>query len=96
MNYLYLHGFASAPQSRKAEDLRDRFSHLGYILHVPDLNQGNFIGLSLSRQIQQVATECLSDQRPITIIGPSFGGLTAAWLGEKYDCVKRVRSGSIL
>ena len=90
MNYLYLHGFASAPQSRKAQDLRDRFHHLGHTLHIPDLNQGDFTGLSLSRQIQQVATEHLSDERPTTIIGSSFGGLTAAWLGEKYDCVQRV------
>lgn len=90
MNYIYLHGFASAPQSRKAQDLCDRFHHLGQTLHIPDLNQGDFTGLSLSRQIQQVATESLSDAPPTTIIGSSFGGLAAAWLGEKYDCVKRV------
>ena len=90
MNYLYLHGFASAPQSRKAQNLRDRFGQSGHTLHIPDLNQGNFTGLSLSRQIQQVQTEYLATGEPTTVIGSSFGGLTAAWLGEKSPCVERV------
>lgn len=90
MNYIYLHGFASAPQSRKAQDLRDRFQQLGHTLHIPDLNQGDFTHLSLSRQIQQVQTEYLTSGQPSTIIGSSFGGLTAAWLGEQSDCIERV------
>ena len=90
MNYIYLHGFASAPQSRKAQALRDNFQQLGYTLHIPDLNQGDFTHLSLSRQIQQVQSEYLSSGQPTTIIGSSFGGLTAAWLGEQFDCVERV------
>ena len=90
MQYIYLHGFASAPQSRKAQDLRDRFHHLGHPLHIPDLNQDNFTGLTLSRQIQQVQTELLTPGQPTTIIGSSFGGLTAAWLGEKFAYVERV------
>ena len=90
MQYIYLHGFASAPQSRKAQDLCDRFHRLGQTLHIPDLNQGDFTGLTLSRQIQQVQTEYLSSNQPTTVIGSSFGGLTAAWLGERFACVERV------
>ncbi|MEB3229629.1 MAG: YqiA/YcfP family alpha/beta fold hydrolase [Leptolyngbyaceae bacterium] len=84
MKYIYLHGLASGPQSRKAQDLRDRFQQIGHRLHIPDLNQGNFTQLTLSRQIQQVKTDYLADDQPVTIIGSSLGGLTAAWLGQ--DC----------
>ena len=90
MQYIYLHGFASAPQSRKAQNLRDRVHHLDQTLHIPDLNQGDFTGLTLSRQIQQVQAAYLGSGQPTTIIGSSFGGLTAAWLGERFTCVERV------
>ncbi|MEM9216941.1 MAG: YqiA/YcfP family alpha/beta fold hydrolase [Cyanobacteria bacterium P01_F01_bin.150] len=90
MQYIYLHGFASAPQSRKAQNLQGRFQALGHTLHIPDLNQGSFTQLTLSRQIQQVQAEYLASGQHTVIIGSSFGGLTAAWLGQKYDCVERV------
>ncbi|NEQ98151.1 MAG: prolyl oligopeptidase family serine peptidase [Cyanothece sp. SIO2G6] len=86
MNYLYLHGLASGPQSRKAQDLRDRLHQVGHTLHILDLNQGDFTQLTLSRQIQQVkdylASDSLASDQPTTIIGSSLGGLTAAWVGQ--------------
>lgn len=90
MNYIYLHGFASGPGSRKAQDLRDRFQSMGYTLHIPDLNTGGFSSLTLSRQIQQIQTEYLADGQPITILGSSFGGLTAAWLGQHCPSVQQL------
>ncbi|WP_299043679.1 YqiA/YcfP family alpha/beta fold hydrolase [uncultured Thermosynechococcus sp.] len=86
MQYLYLHGFASSPRSGKAQYFRDRFEELGQSLLIPDLNQGDFFHLTLSRQIAQVAA-LLSPGEPVTIIGSSFGGLTAAWLAEKHPQV---------
>lgn len=88
--YIYLHGFASSPQSAKARYLRDRFAALGLPLHVPDLNQGDFSNLTLSRQIQQVAAEFPPPPTPITLIGSSFGGLTAAWLAQLHPRVERL------
>ncbi len=90
MNYLYLHGFASGPKSIKAVYLRDRLLTQGIDLQVPDLNQGDFLNLTLTRQIQQC--ESILDERvgPWTIIGSSFGGLTAAWLGERNLGVQRL------
>ena len=82
--YLYLHGFASSPQSRKAQFLKKRFQDLQLNLHLPDLNQGDFTRLTLTRQLQQIEAE-FSPQIPQkrVIIGSSFGGLTAAWLTQR-------------
>ncbi|XGV94927.1 MAG: YqiA/YcfP family alpha/beta fold hydrolase [Leptolyngbya sp. BL-A-14] len=90
MRYIYLHGFASSPRSTKATDLRDRFAHLNLSLTIPDLNQGDFTHLTLSRQIQQVEALFPPAPEPVTLIGSSFGGLTAAWLGEKHSQVDRL------
>jgi len=89
MKYIYLHGFASSPQSAKAVYLRDRFAAKQINLVIPDLNQDDFTQLTLTRQLQQVAAE-LPQQEAVTLIGSSFGGLTAAWLAEKHPQVQRL------
>lgn len=92
-SYVYLHGFASSPRSIKAQYLHDRFCSLGLTLHCPDLNQNDFYTLTLSRQIQQVESlllEAIEANVPVTLIGSSFGGLTAAWLTERCPQVDRL------
>ena len=88
MKYIYLHGFASSPDSEKAQFIRDRFLEKQIALSIPDLNQNNFSDLTLTRQINQVS-QAFSDG-PVTLIGSSLGGLTAAWLGEKYPQIERL------
>lgn len=90
MVYIYLHGFASSPQSAKARYLFDRFQELGLALITPDFNQGGFSTLTLSRQIQQVRSLLPPDHGPVTLIGSSFGGLTAAWVGDLCPQVERL------
>ena len=90
MQYIYLHGFASSPQSHKAQYLGDRFTEIGLHLHILDLNAGDFSHLTLTRQIEQTVSAFSVADTPVTIIGSSFGGLTAAWLGEKYPQVQRL------
>jgi uncharacterized protein len=86
--YIYLHGFASSPQSGKAQYLRDRFlTEVGIKLNILDLNWGNFTNLSLTRQIQQTVAAFPSQDRPVILIGSSFGGLTATWVANKYPQV---------
>lgn len=89
MNYIYLHGFASSPQSAKALFFCDQLANQNLALLVPDLNQGDFGNLSLSRQIQQVAV-LIEAEDAVTLIGSSLGGLTAAWIAERYSQVLRL------
>ena len=92
-DYLYLHGFASSPRSQKAQFLKQRFAQQGLNLTIPDLNQPEFTQLTLSRQIQQARTILMSSSQAWCVIGSSFGGLTAAWLGEHpdlADCIKQL------
>ena len=90
MNFIYLHGFASCPQSAKAIYLVDKLATLGRSLQVPNLNQSNFSDLTITRQIEQVIELFESTTEPITLIGSSLGGLTAAWLGQKNLQVQRL------
>jgi uncharacterized protein len=86
--YIYLHGFASSPQSDKAQYFSDRFRENKLKLQVLDLNQGDFSNLTLSRQIKQTVKAFPDAQTPITLIGSSFGGLTSVWVAQKYHQVK--------
>lgn len=93
--YFYLHGFASSPLSVKAQYLQRRFANLGLELKLFDLNQGDFSHLTLTRQLKQVESEIQSllelEKSPnLTLIGSSFGGLTAAWLAHRNPEIKRL------
>ena len=87
--YIYLHGFASSAHSTKAQDLRDRFQALDLELEIPDLNQPDFTHLTLTRQLQQVSA-IAADSTPTTLIGSSFGGLTAAWAAQQQPQIQRL------
>ncbi|WP_040695583.1 YqiA/YcfP family alpha/beta fold hydrolase [Nodosilinea nodulosa] len=88
--YLYLHGFASSPRSAKAQAMRSRFADLGLNLTIPDLNQGDFSHLTLSRQMQQVSALILAQPNPTVLIGSSLGGLTAAWVAQQAPITERI------
>ncbi|MHC5735875.1 YqiA/YcfP family alpha/beta fold hydrolase [Nostoc sp.] len=90
MHYIYLHGFASSPNSAKARDISDRFTQIQTKLKIPDLNAGDFSQLTITRQLTQVAAEFSNDSTPVTLIGSSLGGLTAAHLGQQNLQVQRL------
>ena len=87
--YLYLHGFASSPQSTKAQYLRAQFQSLNIDLHIPDLNQADFTHLTLTRQIQQ-ASKLMEPWDQIILIGSSFGGLTSSWLAQQPELQPKI------
>lgn len=63
--------------------MRDRFREINFNLEVLDLNQGDFTNLTLTRQIEQTIKVINNSTTPITLIGSSFGGLTAAWVAQQ-------------
>ena len=88
--YLYLHGFASSPQSAKAQYLRDRFAEISIDLPIPDLNLGDFGHLTFTRQLQQVEAIINSASTPVVLIGSSFGGLASTWLAQRNRAVQQL------
>ncbi|MBN3891986.1 MAG: alpha/beta fold hydrolase [Nostoc sp. JL31] len=90
MDYIYLHGFASSPKSAKAQDIGDSFTQIQTNLKIPDLNAGDFSQLTITRQLTQVAAEFSNDSTPVTLIGSSLGGLTAAHLAQQSLQVQRL------
>ncbi|WP_445223195.1 YqiA/YcfP family alpha/beta fold hydrolase [Calothrix sp. NIES-2100] len=89
-HFIYLHGFASSPNSAKARDMSDRFARINTKIKIPDLNAGDFSHLTITRQLTQVLAEFPDDSIPVTLIGSSLGGLTAAHLGQKSLQVQRL------
>jgi hypothetical protein len=90
LQYIYLHGFASSPNSAKAQYLSDRFAEIHKKIKIPDLNAGDFFHLTITRQITQIASQIGDDATPVTLIGSSLGGLIAAHLGQQYPQVERL------
>ena len=78
MAVLYLHGFASSPESSKATFFAERFVARGVTFLCPDLNQPAFSTLTVSRMLEQV-DEQISRLPPqdIVLIGSSLGGFVA-------------------
>ncbi|NMG09167.1 YqiA/YcfP family alpha/beta fold hydrolase [Brasilonema sp. UFV-L1] len=88
--FIYLHGFASSPNSAKAEYISSCFAQANIKLKIPDLNAGDFSHLTITRLITQVASEFNHDSTPVTFIGSSLGGLSATHLGQQYPQVQRL------
>ena len=86
--FFYLHGWCSSPKSSKAQVFKQYFKEVGFNLQIPDLNQGDFYHLTLTRQIQQV--QALLPNTPVTLIGSSLGGLVALWVAKQQPQVERL------
>jgi len=90
MNYLYLHGFASSPQSRKAQYMQEKFGELGLTLHLPDLNLTDFSTVTLSEQLDYLNRTYLQNNEPLTVIGSSLGGFLAVQLAAQNLLVQKL------
>ena len=80
---LYLHGFRSSPQSRKAQLVRQTMAARGRL--------GDFLCPQLpaspraaARLIEAAAL--LEDPQRLALIGSSLGGYYATWLAERTGC----------
>jgi hypothetical protein len=74
---IYLHGFASSPGSNKATRFAEAVRQRGVAVEIPDLNEGDFRNLTLSRQVRLVERLAAGDS-PLVIVGSSMGGYVAA------------------
>jgi pimeloyl-ACP methyl ester carboxylesterase len=84
MRVLYLHGFASSPQSSKATFFAARLAALGVPIDVPDLNAPDFSTLTVTRMLKRCADVIERDTDPVTVIGSSLGGFVAVQAALSY------------
>jgi uncharacterized protein len=84
--FVYLHGFASSPGSRKARFFAERFRELGIGLEIPDLAEGDFRNLTLTAQLNVIAqvSHRVSSDEPVSLIGSSMGGYLAALYAARH------------
>jgi pimeloyl-ACP methyl ester carboxylesterase len=75
---VYLHGFASSPQSSKAERFGRELKARGVGFSCPDLNEPDFERLTVTRMINDIRrlVEELAE-RPVALVGSSLGGFVA-------------------
>lgn len=76
--FLYLHGFASGPTSQKAQFFLRRFGALGIDLAVPQLDEGDFERLTVTRQLALIDRLLSAQPGPHVIVGSSLGGYLAS------------------
>ena len=85
MEVLYLHGFASSPQSSKATFMKARFAERGIAVRTPDLNLPDFSTLTVSRMLGQVDEMLASTADPdLVLVGSSLGGFVAVHTAARH------------
>lgn len=91
MQYIYLHGFASGPDSTKARFFAETFERRGLSLLRPDLND-DFSHLTITRQLEQLReiTSTFSAKESITLIGSSMGGFLSLLYSRLDSRVRRL------
>jgi uncharacterized protein len=82
MRFLYIHGFASSPQSRKAAQFRAALAERGIRTEIPAMDGGDFEHLTISYQLD-VLENAIRDE-PVCLIGSSMGGFLAALYASKH------------
>ena len=88
MRFVYIHGFASSPQSRKARTFELAMAERGIRLEIPAMDEGDFEHLTISGQLGVL--ERLIGGEPVRLTGSSMGGYLAALYASKYRNVERV------
>jgi len=88
MKFLYCHGFASGPGSRKAGVFREYLADAGLELLVPALDGGDFAHLTISGQLEIMERTLARDSA--CLIGSSMGGYLAALYAAAHPEVEKL------
>ncbi len=90
MKIVYLHGFASGPQSSKAQFFRTKFGQRGIDCEIPQLDEGDFESLTVSGQLRVVdrAVSSVTPGDEVVLMGSSLGGYLAACYAASHARVK--------
>lgn len=85
---IYLHGFASGPQSSKARYFRTLLESAGAAVDTPNLDGGDFEHLTITGQLA-IVDQAVAGQR-VSLIGSSLGGYLAALYSARHPEVRRL------
>jgi pimeloyl-ACP methyl ester carboxylesterase len=88
MRYLYLHGFASGPASRKALAFAAAMRQCVATVEIPALDQGDFEHLTITSQLGVI--DGLLQNEPARLIGSSMGGYVAALYAAAHPEIDRL------
>ncbi|MCC2626344.1 MAG: hypothetical protein K0R14_2217 [Burkholderiales bacterium] len=89
MQYIYLHGFASGNTAKKANFFKAKLANSKIELIIPDLNEGDFANLTMTRQINSIK-KLIDPKQQVTLFGSSMGGLLALLLAEELNNIDRL------
>ena len=87
LRLVYLHGFASGPQSYKGVELQRRFAARGVEVELPSLRVPSFERQRLSTMIETVYADLVARGVPTLLIGSSLGGMVAAHVALRTPLV---------
>ncbi len=88
MKFVYLHGFASSPLSRKAQFFAGKLRDQGFEVEVPYLESEGFRNLTVSGQLKVI--EAVAQGERVRLIGSSMGGYLAALYASKHAEVEKL------
>lgn len=81
--WLYLHGFASSPSSRKAQAFASAFTSRKVELKRLDMRKPSMEALSFAAMTEHVREQMGTERDRVVLIGSSLGGLCAARVAEQ-------------
>ena len=80
---IYLHGFASSPESSKARRFGRELAARGVGFACPDLNAPSFERLTVTRMLEATAGLIAAAEAPTALVGSSLGAFVALHAADR-------------